>query len=426
VPVRPDNAEQIGQKRMTGEDNAMNTTRRALLGAASAAMLPRRSRAANRPVIKIGIINDQSGVYRDVNGPTSVACTKQAIQEFAPDAFNVEVLVADHQNKPDLAASITKQWIDQAGVDFIQDGASSAAALAISAICAEKNKVFVATSTATSDLTGKACTPTTIHWVYDTYMEARSTGGAMVTAGGDTWFFITPNYAAGLAFQRDTSAFVEKAGGKILGGRLYPFPETSDFSAPLIEAKASGAKILGVSGAGIDLVNIVKQAHEFGVNATMKLAALIAYSTDVHAIGLEVAQGLRLSETYYWDLNDRTRSFQNRIKDKVTLWPNMSQAGNYSCTLHYLKAVTAMGAAAAKASGAETVARMKALPTDDDCFGPGKVREDGRKLHPVYLFEVKKPSESRHAWDLYKLITTTPADQAWRPLSDHACPLLKS
>jgi branched-chain amino acid transport system substrate-binding protein len=358
-----------------------------------------------------------------VNGPTSVACTRQAIQEFAPNAFDVEVLVADHQNKPDLAASITKQWIDQEGVDFIQDGASSAAALAISSICAEKNKVFVATSTATSDLTGKACTSNTIHWVYDTYMEARSTGGAMVKAGGDTWFFITPNYAAGLAFQRDTTAFVEKAGGKILGAHLYPFPETSDFSAPLIEGKASGAKILGISGAGADLVNIVKQAHEFGVNATMKLAALIAYSTDVHAIGLEVAQGLRLSETYYWDLNDRTRSFQNRIRDKVTLWPNMSQAGNYSCTLHYLKAVTAMGAAAA--SGAATVARMKAMPTDDDCFGSGKIQDDGRKLHPVYLFEVKKPSESEHAWDLYRLIATTPADQAWRPLSDHACPLVK-
>jgi len=404
----------------------MNTTRRrVLLGTASATILTRRSRAADRPVVKIGVINDQSGVYRDVNGPTSVACTRQAIQEFAPNAFDVEVLVADHQNKPDLAASITKQWIDQEGVDFIQDGASSAAALAISSICAEKNKVFVATSTATSDLTGKACTSNTIHWVYDTYMEARSTGGAMVKAGGDTWFFITPNYAAGLAFQRDTTAFVEKAGGKILGAHLYPFPETSDFSAPLIEGKASGAKILGISGAGADLVNIVKQAHEFGVNATMKLAALIAYSTDVHAIGLEVAQGLRLSETYYWDLNDRTRSFQNRIRDKVTLWPNMSQAGNYSCTLHYLKAVTAMGAAAAKASGAATVARMKAMPTDDDCFGSGKIQDDGRKLHPVYLFEVKKPSESEHAWDLYRLIATTPADQAWRPLSDHACPLVK-
>jgi branched-chain amino acid transport system substrate-binding protein len=406
----------------------MDISRRTALGAASAAAIVPvfRARAQAKPVIRIGIINDQSGVYRDVNGPTSIACTRQAIQEFGAGSFDVEVLTADHQNKPDVGAAIAKQWIDQDGVDFIQDGASSAVALAISGICKEKNKVFVPTSTATSDLTGKACTPNTIHWVYDTYMEARSTGGAMVKAGGDTWFYITPNYAAGLAFQRDTTRMVESAGGKILGARLYPFPETTDFSAPLVEAKASGAKILGVSGAGSDLVNIVKQAHEFGVQKTMNIAALIAYSTDVHSIGLETAQGLRLSETYYWDLNDRTRSFQNRIKDKVTLWPNMSQAGNYSCTLHYLKAVTAMGAAAAKADGSATVARMKAIPTDDDCFGPGRIREDGRKIHPVYLFEVKKPSESTHAWDLYKLIATTPAEDGWRPLSEGACPLVKA
>ena len=409
----------------------MQITRRNMLGAATAATAAgavplRRSRAQARPVIKIGVINDQSGVYRDVNGPTSIACTRRAIQEFAAGGFDVEVLTADHQNKPDIGAAITKQWIDQDGVDFIQDGASSAVALAITSICKDRNKVFVPTSTATSDLTGKACTPNTIHWVYDTYMEARSTGGAMVKAGGDTWFFLTPNYAAGLAFQRDTSRFVESAGGKVLGSRLFPFPETSDFSAPLVEALASGAKILGISGAGNDLINIVKQAHEFGVQKKMNLAALIAYSTDVHSIGLEIAQGLRLSETYYWDLNDRTRSFQNRIKDKVSLWPNMSQAGNYSCTLHYLKAVTAMGAAAAKADGAATVARMKAIPTDDDCFGPGRIREDGRKLHPVYLFEVKKPSESKHDWDLYKLITTTPAEEAWRPLSEGGCPFVKT
>jgi branched-chain amino acid transport system substrate-binding protein len=406
----------------------MKLTRRTMLAAATAtAIAPlRRGRAQTRPVIRIGVINDQSGVYRDVNGPTSIACTRQAIQEFAAGGFDVEVLTADHQNKPDVGAAIAKQWIDQDGVDFIQDGASSAVALAISSICKERDKVFVPTSTATSDLTGKACTPNTIHWVYDTFMEARSTGGAMVKAGGDTWFFITPNYAAGLAFQRDTTHFVESAGGKILGARLYPFPETSDFSAPLVEAKASGAKILGISGAGADLVNIVKQAHEFGVQKSMNLAALIAYSTDVHAIGLDTAQGLRLSETYYWDLNDRTRSFQSRIKDKVTLWPNMSQAGNYSCTLHYLKAATAMGAAAAKASGAATVARMKAMPTDDDCFGPGRIREDGRKIHPVFLFEVKMPSESKHAWDLYKLVVTTPAEEAWRPLSEAACPLVRT
>jgi branched-chain amino acid transport system substrate-binding protein len=406
----------------------MTLTRRTMLAAtAASAVAPvRRTRAQVRPVIRIGVVNDQSGPYRDVNGPTSVACTRQAIQEFAAGGFDIEVLTADHQNKPDVGVAIVRQWIDQDGVDFIQDGASSAVALAISAICKERDKVFIPTSTATSDLTGKACTPNTIHWVYDTYMEARSTGGAMVKAGGDSWFFITPNYAAGVAFERDTRRFVEAAGGKVLGSRLFPFPETTDFSGPLVEAQSSGAKILGISGAGVDLVNIVKQAHEFGVQKTMNLAALIAYSTDVRAMGLQVAQGLRLSETYYWDLNDRTRAFQDRIKSKVTLWPNMSQAGNYSCTVHYLKAVQDMGPAAAKASGAATVARMKAMPTDDDCFGPGRIREDGRKIHPVYLFEVKKPSESRHEWDLYKLIATTPADEAWRPLSEGACPIVKS
>ena len=405
----------------------MKLTRRTMLAAAPAAVVSARSaRAQGKPVVKIGVINDQSGPYRDVNGPTSIACTKQAIQEFAAGAFDVEVLTADHQNKPDIAAAIVKQWIDQENIDFIQDGASSAAALAISAICKEKNKVFVPTSTATSDLTGSACSPNTIHWVYDTYMEARSTGGAMVKAGGDSWFFVTPNYAAGIAYQRDTTKFVEAAGGKVIGARLYPFPETTDFSALLVEAKASGAKVMGISGAGSDLINIVKQAHEFGVQTTMSLAALIAYSTDIHSLGLETAAGLRLSESYYWDLNDRTRSFQKRIQPKVKLWPNMSQAGNYSCTLHYLKTVQDMGAAAAKASGAATVARMKALPTDDDCFGPGRIREDGRKIHPVYLFEVKKPSESKHEWDLYRLIGTTPAEDAFRPLSEHACALVKT
>jgi branched-chain amino acid transport system substrate-binding protein len=341
-----------------------------------------RSRAQSRPVIRIGVVNGQSGPYRDVNGPTSIARARQTIQEFSAGSFDVEVLTADHQNKAYVGAAITKQWIDQ-------DGASSAVALAISSICKDRDKVFIPTGTATSDLTGKACTPNAIHRVYDTYMEAHSTGGAMVKAEGGSWFFITPNYPAGLAFQRDTTRFVETAGGKVLGARLYPFPETSDFSGPLVEAKASGAKILGIAGAGSDLINIVRQAHEFGVQKTMNLAALIAYSTNVHLMGPDIARGSRLSETYYRDLNDRTRSSRSRIKNKVTLWPNMSQAGNYSCTLHYLKAVASMGATAAKADGAATVARMKAIPADDNCFGPGRLCEDGRKSQPVYLFEVK-------------------------------------
>jgi branched-chain amino acid transport system substrate-binding protein len=406
----------------------MTINRRTLLAAAAAtAALPApRARAQSRPTIRIGVMNDQSGPYRDVNGPTGVVCAQQAVQEFAASAFDVEVLSADHQNKPDVAVSLAREWFDNRGVDIIIDVAATSCALALASIVREKNKVLIPTSTASSDITGKACTPNSIHWVYDTYMEARSTGGAMVKAGGDTWFFVTPNYAFGVATQRDATHFVEAGGGKVLGAEIYPFPETTDYSAFLVKAQASGAKILGICGAGADLINIVKQAHEFGLSKTMNLAALVAYTTDVHSIGIPLAAGLRLSETYYWDLNERTRSFQKRIAPKVTLWPNMSQAGDYSCTLHYLKTVTAMGAAAAKADGAATVARMKAMPTDDDCFGPGKIREDGRKIHPVYLFEVKQPSESKHEWDLYKLLGTTPAEEAFRPLSDNACPLVKA
>jgi branched-chain amino acid transport system substrate-binding protein len=406
----------------------MRLTRRAALSAATAtAVLPAfRARAQSRPVIKIGVINDQSGPYRDVNGPTSVICTKQAVDEFAASGFDVQVLSADNQNKPDVAVAIGRQWIDSDGVDLIMDCAASSAALALSSLCRERNKVCIPTSTATSDLTGKACSPNTIHWVFDTYMEAKSTGGAMVRAGGDTWFMVHPNYAFGEALQRDTARFVTEAGGKVLGVEPYPFPETTDFSAQLIKAQTSGAKVLGFCGAGNDVVNIIKQAAEFGLTKSMSVAVLVGYTQDVRSIGLESAQGMRLSEAYYWDLNDRTRSFQKRIQPKVKLWPSMAQAGNYSATLHYLKAVTAMGVAPAKADGVAVVNQMKQMPTDDDCFGPGRIREDGRKIHPVYLFEVKKPSESKQEWDLYKLIGTTPAEQAFRPLAEDGCPLVKA
>jgi branched-chain amino acid transport system substrate-binding protein len=405
----------------------MPLSRRSLIAASAAAAIPAgRLRAQARSVVRIGVINDMSGPYRDVNGPTSVACAKQAVQEFAAGAFDIEVLSADHQNKPDVAVSLAREWFDQRGVDIIIDIAATSCALALAGVVKEKNKVMIATSTASSDLTGSACTPNSIHWVYDTYMEAKSTGGAMVKAGGDTWYFITPNYAFGAATQRDTARFVEAAGGKVLGAQIYPFPETTDFSAFLVKAQGSGARILGICGAGADLINIIKQAHEFGLTKKMNLAVLVAYTTDMRSVGIELAAGTRLSETYYWDLNERTRGFQKRIAPKVTLWPNMAQAGDYSCTLHYLKTVADMGVAAAKADGAATVARMKAMPTDDDCFGPGKIREDGRKLTPAYLFEVKQPSESKGEWDLYKLIGTTPADEAFRPLSEGACPMVKA
>ena len=405
----------------------MNLTRRTVLSSAAAVVVPAfRARAQAKPVIKIGVINDQSGPYRDLNGPTSVICTKLAVQEFAANGFDVEVLSADNQNKADVAVAIARQWIDQDGVDIVMDLAASSAALAVSNLCREKNKIALATSTATSDLTGKACTLNTIHWVFDTYMEAKSTGGAMVKAGGDTWFMLYPNYAFGEALQRDTATFVTQAGGKVLGAEPYPFPETTDFSTQLLKAQASGAKVLGFCGAGADVVNLIKQAAEFGLTKKLSVAIMVGYTQDIRSIGLEMAQGARLSESYYWDLNDRTRSFNNRVKDKVKLWPSMAQAGNYSATLHYLKTVAAMGPAEAKKDGAATVARMKAMPTDDDCFGVGRIREDGRKIHPVYLFEAKKPSESKHEWDLYKLIATTAAEDAFRPLSEHACPIVKA
>ncbi len=408
----------------------MTLTRRSLLGAAAAAggttARVRRARA-QRPVIRIGIMNDQSGPYRDLTGPTSVACTRQAVQEWGDHGFDVDLLVADHQNKPDLAASIAKQWFDQGGVDVLQDGGASSCALVITSIAREKNKIYLSTSTATSDLTGKACTPNTIHWVTDTYMASKSTAGAMTKQGGDSWFFITANYAFGQALQRDASKFVTDAGGTVLGANVYPFPETTDFSAALLQARASGAKVIGLANSGADTVNCLKQAREFAIaEAGQKLAALIVYSTDVHAAGLGTAQGLLMSETYYWDLNERTRAFMERIKPKVALWPNSIQAGQYSSALHYFKAVADLGPAAAKADGAGTVARMKAMPTDDDCFGAGGViREDGRKIHPCYLFEAKKPSDSKQEWDLMKPIAVTPAAEAFRPLSEHACPLLK-
>jgi len=278
----------------------MSLTRRTILASAAAAAVtpPRFARAQAKPMIRIGVINDQSGPYRDLNGPTSVICTKQAVLEFAAAGFDVEVLSADHQNKPDVAVSIARQWFDQNGVDVIMDCAASSAALAMASLCREKNKVMIATSTATSDLSGKACTPNSIHWVYDTFMLAKSTGGATVKAGGDSWYFVTPNYAFGEAVQRDTTRFVTAGGGKVIGAQLYPFPETTDFSGPLLQAQASGAKILGMCGAGTDLVNVVKQAHEFGLTRTMSIAALVAYSTDVRSIGIELAQGLRLSESY--------------------------------------------------------------------------------------------------------------------------------
>ncbi|MFL5337250.1 MAG: ABC transporter substrate-binding protein, partial [Geminicoccaceae bacterium] len=337
------------------------------------------------------------------------------------------IVTADHQNKPDVGANIARQWYDQ-GVDQIIDEPTSSVGLAVNNVAKEKNKAYINCGSATSDLTGPQCTPVTIAWMYDTYMLAKSTGGAMVKSGGDSWFFITADYAFGHALERDTTGFVTAAGGKVLGSVKYPFPATSDFSSFLLQAQASRAKVIGLANAGADTVNCIKQAAEFGLTKrNVKLAALLMFLSDVHALGLEAAQGLVLTESFYWDLNDRTRAFTKRVLPKLNgTYPNMNSAANYSATLHYLKAVADMGVEAAKASGVDVVNRMKAMPTDDDAFGPGRIREDGRKLCPSYLFEVKMPSESKAPWDYYKLLQTTPAEEAFRPLAEGRCPLVKS
>ncbi len=410
----------------------MTMTRRAMLGATAAAAtataLARHGRAQATPTIKLGVLNDMSGPYRDDGGPNGVICCKQALIDFGVPGkgFNVDVIFADHQNKPDVGAGIARQWIDQEGVDAIVDVPTSSVGLAVNQVCREKNKVMLNSGTGTSDLTGKQCSPNTVHWTYDTYMLAKSTGGATVKQGGDTWFFITADYVFGQTLERDTADLVTKAGGKVLGDVKYPFPDTSDFSSMLVRAQASGAKVLGLCNAGGDTANCIKQAQEFGLMSSMRVVAMLIQSTDVKALGLATVGGLYYSESYYWDLNDRTRAWNDRVKSKTVngIWPNMTQAGDYGVTLHYLKAVADMGVAAAKADGRAAVERMKKMPTDDDCFGPGRIREDGRALHPVYLFRAKTPAESKQPWDVAKVIATTPADQAWRPLHEGGCPLV--
>lgn len=385
------------------------------------------ARAQAKPTLKIGCLTDLSGPYKDLAGPGAIAAVELALKDFgiSDKGFNVEVVSADHQNKPDVGTTLVRQWFDRDGVDMVVEVANSGVALAVANVAKEKNKVYLNTGAATSDLTGAQCNANTIHWVYDTYMLAQSTGGAMVKSGGDSWYFITADYAFGHALQRDTTGFVTAAGGKVVGSQAYPFPGTTDFSSFLLTAQNSGAKVLGLASAGSDLINQIKQAKEFGIK--MKLAGLLLFLTDVHSLGLETAQGIVLTDSFYWDMNDRSRAFSKRIEAGLKgARPTMVQAGVYSAVTHYLKAAQAMGADQAKADGAATVARLKAMPTDDDCFGPGSIRADGRKIHPAYLWQVKSPSESKGSWDYYKLVATTPADQAFRPLDKGACPLVKA
>ncbi len=408
----------------------MKLTRRAALGAAAAiAALPSRRARAQPQVIRIGVLTDLSGPYRSLSGPDGVACAKQAAAEFMAGnpSIRVEVISADHQNKPDVGVGILRGWYDQDGVDMVTDLTNSAVALAASNISAEKNKVCVVTVGGASSLTGPACTPNIVHWTYDSWNLAHSTTTALVKTGGNAWYFVAPDYAYGKSLVADGTKFVEQAGGKVLGTSFYPFPETTDFSAYAVRAQSSGANVVAFAAGGTDLVNFVKQAHEFGLDKSARIAAMTGFVTDVLAIGVPIAQGMMITENFYWDLNDRTRAWTARMKPHLppTVIPNSLDAGDYAGPLHYLKAVKELGVAQAKASGRDTVAMMKKLPTDDDCFGPGLIRADGRKIHPAYLFQVKKPDEVHGFGDVYRLAYTTPADQAFRPLVGGRCPLVK-
>ena len=376
-------------------------------------------------IVKIGVMNDMSGLYSDITGQGSVVAARMAVEDYiraSKSTLKVEIVGADHQNKPDVGSNVARQWYDTEKVDMIADVPTSSVGLAIAKISADKGKLHVNSGSATADLSGKACNANTIHWAYDTWMLANGTGKAIVKSGGDTWFFLTADYAFGHALERDTEAVVLKNGGKVVGKVRTPFP-TQDFSSFLLQAQASKAKIIGLANAGGDTTNSIKQAFEFGITkGGQNLAGLLVFLPDVHSLSLEKAQGLMLTETFYWDLNEQTRAFTKRFAAaNGGKYPSMVHAGVYSSVIHYLKAVDA----AKTDDGTKVAAKMKELPTDDVLFGKGTVRADGRKIHPAYLFQVKKPSESKGPYDYYKLVSTIPANEAFRPLSESECPLVK-
>jgi len=377
--------------------------------------------------VKIGALSDQSGLYADLGGPGSTVAAQMAVEDsgLAAKGWKIDIISGDHQNKPDIGTAIARQWFDVDKVDIIVDVPNSGVALAVNNVIKEKNGVYINSGAATSDLTNAQCSPNTVHWTYDTYMLAHTTGQALVKAGGDTWFFLTADYAFGAALERDTTAVVTANGGKVIGGVKHPL-NTPDFSSFLLQAQASKAKIIGLANAGGDTTNSIKQAAEFGiVKGGQKLAALLLFLTDVKAIGLETAQGLNFTETFYWDMNDQTRAFSKKFAAKMKngAMPTMVQAGVYAGVRHYLKALEALGGN--PHDGVKVVEKMKSMPTEDDLFGKGEIQPNGRTIHNAYLFEVKKPSESKGPWDFYKLVGTVPGDQAFTPLSESKCALLK-
>jgi branched-chain amino acid transport system substrate-binding protein len=382
---------------------------------------------AQDKTVKIGVLNDMTSLYADIGGANSVVAVKMAVEDsgMLAKGWKIDVLSADHQNKPDVGVTVARQWFDVDKVDVITDTPNSGVALAVSNLVKEKNAVMLNSGAATADLTGKACTPNTVSFTFDTYMLANGTGKALTKAGGDTWFFLTSDYAFGYALERDTTAVVTANGGKVLGGVKHPI-NNSDFSSFLLQAQASKAKVVGLANAGGDTTNAIKQASEFGIVAGgQKLAALLLFINDVHSLGLKTAQGLSFTESFYWDMNDQTRAWSKRfqkLSPKGTM-PSMTVAGNYAAVLHYLKALEALGGN--PHDGAKVVAKMKEIPTDDPLFGKGPLRIDGRRMVPAYLFEVKKPEESKYPWDYYKLVATIAPEDAAKPLGESECPLVK-
>ena len=399
------------------------TLRTLLLGAAGACILAGGAAAQGfqNDGVKIGVLTDMSGTYSDIAGQGSVVAAQMAIEDFGKqlNGKTVEVVSADHQNKADISSATARQWYDAEGVDAIFDLVTSATALAVREVARERGKIDMVSGAATTALTGKACSPTGFHWAYDTAALANGTGGATVKNGGDTWFFITADYAFGHALEADTSAVIEKDGGKVLGSVRHPFPN-SDFSSFLLQAQASGAKVIGLANAGQDTTNAIKQAAEFGiVESGQSLASLLMFISDVHSLGLPAAQGLLLTTGYYWDLDDESRPFAKRFFDKTGKMPTMVHAGVYSSVLHYLKAVDAAGTD----DGKTVAAKMHEMPVEDFFARNADLRVDGRLVHDMYLARVKKPEDSKYPWDYFEIVTTIPGDQAYKPLSKD-CPLV--
>ncbi len=409
------------------------TRRTVLAGAAATAgtLIAPRARAQSDDVIRIGVLTDMAGTYAALTGPGTVLAARMAIEDFAkthPD-IKVELLQADLQLKPDVAVGIAADWFDSKGVDLLTDVPLSSAAIAIGEMAKAKDKLAIFTGAASAQLTGPHCGPNHLHWVYDTWGTPHAVVQATVQEGGTSWFFITADYTFGHSLADDSGGFVKAAGGTVVGQAAYPFPGTTDFSAYIVRAKASGAKVIGLANGGQDLVNCIKQGAEFGiVRGGQRVVGLGLLVIDIASIGLQSAQGVLLSEPYYWNLNEGTREFGRRFAARMTggAMPDSAQAGEYSAVTHYLKAVAAMGVAKAKASGRGAIAEMKEIPVQDQIFGTSTIRADGRVIHPMYLFEAKKPAESTEKWDLLKLLRTIPADQAFRPLNDGNCPMVRS